>query len=142
MERDRRASEKFVRLKLTLKDTFRAYLEFTKVVHKMRSQEILVLSLLMYYNWLETPNFKRESDRWKKVFDIDTKALIKEELNLNSNVFQNILTSLRKKGAIYKDGNVNKISKNYMIHIEQDGTSFTLSINFLFRDVQKVSKEA
>lgn len=142
MEQNRRISTKFVNLNLSLKDVFRAYLEFTKPIHKMRPQELMVLSLFMYYNYIEMPNFKHSKDRWKKVFDIETKSKIKGELGLNPNVFQNLLTTLRKKKAIVRVDGYNKISPNYMIDIKPESKIFNLSINFkLNGHTQRVSTE-
>lgn len=126
-------NKKYANVKVDLKSLFRWYLEFTKPVHKLRKQEIDVLSLLLYYNHQETPNFKRDEDRWKKVFELDTKKKIMKEIQMNSNVFQNVLSSLRKKGVVKKDG-YNYIVNNYIPVLTDDVKSFQLIINFIFKN--------
>lgn len=91
---------KLVKIPVTTKTLFKSYLSLTKPINKLGPKEIDVLSLLLYYNHIEKPNFKRDEDRWRKVFDYDTKMLIKEELDMKDYSLQNILSSLRRKKVI------------------------------------------
>ena len=59
------------------------------------------------------------------LFDYDTKMLIKQELNIKDTVFQNTLTSLRKKNVI-KD---NKIINAYIPEVDSKATSFKVIFN-------------
>lgn len=91
---------KLVKIPVTTKTLFKSYLSLTKPINKLGPKEIDVLSLILYYNHIEKPNFKRNEDRWRKVFDYDTKMLIKEELDMKDYSLQNILSSLRRKKVI------------------------------------------
>lgn len=118
--------KKVVTIPTSLKNVLKQYLVITKPMNKLRPKEIDVMSLLLYYNILEKPNFVRDDDRWKKIFDYDTKLKIKEELEIEDYTLQNILSSLRKKGAI-KD---NKIQDYYIPDIDTKTENFMLIFNF------------
>lgn len=89
------------------------------------------MALFLYYNEIEKPNFKRDEDRWNKVFDYETKALIKDELGIKDYTLQNILSSLRKNKAIVSEGDVrNKIPDYYIPNIGMEETKFNLVFSF------------
>lgn len=116
---------KLVKIPVTEKSIFKSYLSLTKPINKLGPKEIDVLSLLLYYNHIEKPNFKRDEDRWKKVFDYDTKMLIKEELDMKDYSLQNILSSLRRK----------KVVKNNVVmpyYIPDFGSENTFKLIFQF----------
>lgn len=116
---------KIVNINVPLKRIFSNYLLLTKPFHKLTDREISVLSLLLFYNYLETPNFKKESDRWNKVFHYDTKLKIREELGMEDYALQNTLSTLRKKKAIVD----NTIPKGF-IPVFDEKDSFKLIYNF------------
>lgn len=119
-------SRKKVSVPVDKKSLFRQYLSLTKPIHGLRPKEMDVLALLLYYNMVEGPNFKREEDRWKKVFDYDTKLKVREELDIEDYSLQNILSSLRKKGAVVD----NQISKYYIPSIADDTEMFQIIFEF------------
>lgn len=134
MDENKRLSTKVVTIPAKVKDFFRLYLEFIKPAHKMRPQEIKLLSAFMYKNYLELDNFKFDKDRWKKVFDVEVKHQIQDELSIGPNVFQNTMYSLRKKGALVKKDGYTKIANAYMPSIDTTTEAFTLSLNFKIKD--------
>ena len=93
-------SKKIAVFKVGTKKAIEQFLLITKPMHKLTNQEIKVLTLMLYIYHQEYTNFARDEDRWKYIFDYETKNKIKEELGINNPVFQNILTSLRKKGVV------------------------------------------
>ena len=107
---------------------YKQYLTITKPLNGLRPKEIDVLSLLLYYNHVEKENFKRDEDRWKRVFSYETKMKVKEELEIKDYTLQNILSSLRKKKAI-----INNQITNYFIPKIEDNT-FRLVFEFSLAD--------
>ena len=102
----------------------------TKPINKLRPKEIDVMALLLFYYISEKPNFKREEDVWKKVFDYETKIEIKDELELPDYIFQNVLSTLRKKKALIG----RKIHPNFIPDVNNETKSFKLSYNFIIHD--------
>lgn len=116
---------KLVKIPVTTKSLFKSYLSLTKPINKLGPKEIDVLSLILYYNHIEKPNFKRDEDRWRKVFDYDTKMLIKEELEMKDYSLQNILSSLRRKKVIK-----NNVVMPYYIPDIDNSSTFKLVFQF------------
>jgi hypothetical protein len=104
---------------------YKQYLTITKPLNGLRPKEIDVLSLLLYYNYKEQDNFKRDEDRWKRVFSYETKMKIKEELEIKDYTLQNILSSLRKKKAIIN----NQITNYFIPKIEDDTFKLVFEFN-------------
>lgn len=115
---------------------YKQYLTITKPLNGLRPKEIDVLSLLLFYNYMEQDNFKREEDRWKRVFSYETKLKIKEELDIKDYTLQNILSSLRKKKAIIN----NKITSYYIPSIE--GDNFKLVFEFKLNEQETKTASA
>lgn len=116
---------KLVKIPVTTKSLFKSYLSLTKPINKLGPKEIDVLSLILYYNHIEKPNFKRDEDRWRKVFDYDTKMLIKEELEMKDYSLQNILSSLRRKKVVK-----NNVVMPYYIPDIDNSNTFKLVFQF------------
>lgn len=127
------SNSKIANLNVTLKNLFFRWLDITKSFHKLNNQQQQVLALLLYYHY----QFKKETTNnkilWKLVFDYDTKMKIKEELDMNDNVFQNTLTNLRKKNVIV-DG---EISKFYIPDLDLKSKNFKVIFNFNILDNEK-----
>ena len=62
----------------------------------------------------------------KFVFDYDTKLKIREEIEMSNPVFQNILTSLRKKKVLKE----NRIAPYYLLGIKEEDEAFELIFRF------------
>tara|TARA_B100000767_G_scaffold225021_1_gene214242 strand:+ start:47 stop:433 length:387 start_codon:yes stop_codon:yes gene_type:complete len=108
------------------KSIFRLWLEFLKPYHKLRNKEIEALSLMLYYRYelsREIPNVDMVD---MILFSTETRSKIRSELNdMSQKVFNNLLTSLRKKGVLTKD---NKIHHNLIPNMTEKG--FKLIFNF------------
>ena len=126
-------NSKIANLNVKLKDLFFRWLDITKAFHKLNNQQQQVLALLLYYHYV----FKKETTNnkilWKLVFDYDTKMKIKEELEMNDNSFQNILTKLRKKHIIV-DG---EITPQYIPELDLNAKNFKIIFNFNIVDNEK-----
>lgn len=108
------------------KSIFRLWLEFLKPYHKLRNKEIEALSLMLYYRYelsREIPNVDMVE---MILFSTETRGKIRAELNnMSQKVFNNLLTSLRKKGVLTKE---NKIHHNLIPNMTEKG--FKLIFNF------------
>ena len=108
------------------KSIFRYWLEFLRPYHKLRTKEIEALSLMLYYRY----ELSRSIDDIDMVdmilFSTQTRIKIRKDLNdMGQKVFNNLLTSLRKKKVITKD---NKINPVLIPSMTEDG--FKLVFNF------------
>lgn len=122
-------SKKIVNINVDKKKFFKYWLEFTKPFHHLPEQEQQVLSMLLYHYFELKKSIKKESLIWKMVFDYDTKAKIKEELNdLPDYTLQNILSRLRKKKVIEN----NKINGAYIPNINNNTKQFLIAYQFKF----------
>jgi len=105
---------------------FRLWLEFLKPYHKLRNKEIEALSLMLYYRYelsRDIPNVEMVD---MILFSTETRSKIRSELsNMSQKVFNNLLTSLRKKGVLTKE---NKIHHNLIPNMTEAG--FKLIFNF------------
>jgi hypothetical protein len=108
------------------KSIFRYWLEFLRPYHKLRTKEIEALSLMLYYRY----ELSRSIDDIDMVdmilFSTQTRIKIRKDLNdMGQKVFNNLLTSLRKKEVITKE---NKINPRLIPSMTEDG--FKLVFNF------------
>jgi hypothetical protein len=120
--------KKEIKIPATTENFFRMWLETFKLFKpfsSLRPKEMDVLAELLKQNHLLS-NIPDEH-RWKIVFDYDVKLKIKENLgNMRDESFQNILTSLRKKGFIIN----NRVPENYCIYPNEVNTlSYVYIIN-------------
>lgn len=125
-----KTGKKVAVFKTEKKSSILQFLMITKPMHKLTSQEINVLGLIIYEYLINKENFKRDEDLWKYVFDYDTKQKIKDELNMGNPVFQNILTSLRKKKVLQN----NRVVPLYVPNIEKNDEAFELTFRFIFKN--------
>jgi hypothetical protein len=66
------------------------------------------LGLMLYYRYELSREVLNEKLVDKLLFSTDTRAQIRSDLgNMDSKVFNNLLTSLRKKGVLSKDNIIN-----------------------------------
>lgn len=112
---------------------FRFWLEFLKPYHKLRAKEIEALSLLLYYRYELSREISKEDIVDMILFSTETRVKIREELGgMGQKVFNNLLTSLRKKGVITKG---NKIHHVLIPSMTEGG--FKLVFNFEVKDETK-----
>lgn len=114
---------------------FRYWLEFLKPYHKLRNKEIEALALLLYYRYELSREISNEKMVDMILFSTETRHKIRVELeNMSQKVFNNLLTSLRKKKVLTKD---NKIHKSLIPKMGEEG--FELIFNFKVKDETKQS---
>lgn len=113
-------------INIKIKDLFFKWLEITRPLHKLPNQQQDVLALLLYYHYKIKHETTNEKILWKIVFDYDTKMKIKEDLDINDNTLQNVLSQLRKKKIIID----NKISSIFIPSLELNTKNFKIVYNF------------
>lgn len=118
--------KKVITIPSNTKKVFQQYLSLTKPLHGLRPLEIKVVSLFLYYNLVERDNFKRDEDRWDKLFSYDYKLKIRDDLGIKDHTLQNLLSSLRKKGVIIGK----TIAPYYVPQIVEGTKNFQLIYNF------------
>ena len=92
------------------KSIFRYWLEFLKPYHKLRTKELEALSLMLYYRYELSREIKNMETVDMILFSTQTRSKIRKDLNdMGQKVFNNLLTSLRKKGVITKDNKINPV---------------------------------
>jgi len=102
--------DKSIPIRTTKSKFFRQYLELLNPILRLRGKELDVLAEILYYNH-KLENIP-EKHRWKLIFDYDTKAEIRQKLQLSDASLNNNLSALRKKGIIRK----NKVTDSFLIY--------------------------
>jgi hypothetical protein len=87
-------------LKVDQKQFFKVWLTLLQPFLKLRDQELNVLATLLYYRHTIQEQVKSKTIIDELLFNTKTRKKIKEELGIESYSFNNILSSLRKKGMI------------------------------------------
>lgn len=107
------------------KRLFRQVLEIIRSIpplDKLRTRELDVLSILMYYNY-KFANIDDEL-RWRIIYDSSTKKEMQKEIGVTEDIFNNNLSLIRKTGLIDKDG---KLTKALQVI---PGKTYKLEFNF------------
>ncbi len=114
-------------LKLSSKEKFFIYwLEFLKPFHKLRDKEVLMLAYFLDKRHSLSLKIADEALIDRILFSQDVRNEIREKMSYsNHQVFNNMLSSLRKKGII-KD---NKIIPGLIPELK--GDNFKLVFNFI-----------
>lgn len=117
------------RIHTSKRSIFKYWLEFLKPYHKLRPKEIEALSLMLFYRYefsLEVDNAELLSTL---LFSEKTRIKMKKELGgMDNKVFNNLLTSLRKKGVIIKENKGNRLNPVLIPNMTEDG--FQLIFDF------------
>lgn len=119
---------KITKISAPKKKLFSFWLEFLKPFHKLRDKEVQALSLLFYYEHEIIKEVGNDDpDLVKKLlFSRDSKNRMKAELGYKDNsVFNNLLSSLRKKNVLGKSNVLNPNLRPPIV----DG-NFNLVLNF------------
>ena len=98
------------KIRTSKESIFKYWLKFLKPYHKLRDGEIEALSIMLYYRY----ELSREVNNIELVdrllFSTETRSKIRKELNgMSQKVFNNLLTSLRKKGVLSKENKINPV---------------------------------
>jgi len=120
------SNNKTANINVSLKQLFNKWLSITASFHKLNNQQQQVLALLLYYHYTLKKDITNNKLLWKIVFDYDTKLKIKEELNMNDSIFQNILSMLRRKKVIID----NEVVSFYIPDLDLGSKSFKVVFNF------------
>jgi len=92
------------------KSIFRYWLEFLRPYHKLRTKEIEALSLLLYYRYELSRSISDNNMVDVVLFSTQTRNKIREDLGgMTQKVFNNLLTSLRKKDIIKEENKINHV---------------------------------
>ena len=126
-------NSKTATLNVTLKNLFFRWLDITKSFHNLNNQQQRVLALLLYYHYQYKKETTNNKILWTIVFDYDTKMKIKEELDMNDNSFQNMMTQLRKKNVIING----EISSRFIPELDLNTKNFKVIYNFNIVDNEK-----
>tara|TARA_R110000772_G_scaffold62137_1_gene139611 strand:+ start:15696 stop:16079 length:384 start_codon:yes stop_codon:yes gene_type:complete len=114
------------RIKTSKREIFKYWLEFLRPYHKLRQKEIDALALLLYYRYELSREVNNKDLVHKLLFATDTRNQIRGDLDgMSQKVFNNLLTSLRKKGVIMKGNIINPV---LVPNMTEDG--FKLIFNF------------
>jgi hypothetical protein len=114
------------RIHTSKRSIFRYWLEFLKPYHKLRPKEIEALSLLLFYRYELSLEVSNEELINTLLFSDKSRRKIREELgDMDNKVFNNLLTSLRKKNVLGTD---NKINPVLIPNMSEDG--FKLIFDF------------
>lgn len=114
------------------KSAFRYWLEFLKPYHKLRNKEMEALCLLLYYRYELSREISQEEMVNVVLFSTKIRNKIREELNgMSQKVFNNLLTSLRKKKVLSKE---NRILPGLIPNMSEDG--FSLIFNFKLDEIK------
>lgn len=117
---------KVANLNVKLKNFFYRYIEFLQPFHKLQKQQQKVLALLLYHHYRLSKEITNNKILWKEVFDYDTKLLISDELGINDQSLQNLLSRLRVQKVIID----NQISPLYIPDLSKNSKQFTMTFNF------------
>lgn len=109
-------SVKRIKINADEKSIIKSFLEFTKSIHKLRNKEMELLAEILYKNHTEKGNFKREEDRWNKVFSYESKLEYKDNLDIQDHTLQNLLSSLRRNKVII-DG---RVKQGFIPNLNED----------------------
>lgn len=92
---------KMINIPIKERNLCQVYVEFLNPILKLTKTETEVISELMYW-YFEYKYLIDDKIRFKMVFDYDTKAKIIDYLGISHQTLLNVMTSLRKKGWLYK----------------------------------------
>ena len=113
-------------IKTTQKKVYRQIVEVIRSIpplDTLRSRELDVLAILMYYNHkYETLD---EELRWRLINDSSTRREMQAEIGMSEDVFTNNLSLVRKAGLI--DRETGRLSKSLQIIVNK---SFHVEFNF------------
>lgn len=98
------------RIHTSKRSIFRYWLEFLKPYHKLRPKEIEALSLLLFYRYEFSLDIDNEELVDTLLFSDKSRRKIRKELgDMDNKVFNNLLTSLRKKKVLGTDNKINPV---------------------------------
>lgn len=119
-------------IQTTKRLVFRYWLEFLKPYHHLAAKEIEALSILLYYRQELSTEVSNPDLVDKLLFSSSTRKQVKKDLgDMKDGVFNNLLTTLRRKNVLSKD---NKIVAQLIPKMQKDSDGFKLIFNFEITD--------
>lgn len=112
-------------LKVDEKKFFMVWLTLLQPFLNLRDQEKKVLAALLYYRYTIEQQVKNKVIADELLFNTKTRKKIKEELEIESYSFNNILSSLRKKKLIVN----NTLNSKIIPQVEPNFNNFKLVYN-------------
>lgn len=104
------------------------WLEFLKPYHKLANKETEALAILLYYRHELSKEVNNEEHVRKLLFSSDIRNKVRNDLGgMKSGVFNNLLTTLRKKKVLSKE---NKILPALIPNMKPSAKGFRLVFNF------------
>lgn len=119
------------------KKFFIYWMLFTSPFHKLRPQERNVLAYFIYYYYEYKQKINDDKLLWKMVFNPDTKRSIKEELDIDTAGFQNVMTSFRKQNVLVKKTGYEEIKKSLIPVLTDDFKQFDLTYRLILNEKDK-----
>jgi hypothetical protein len=110
----------------TQKKIYRQVLEVMRSIpplDALRSRELDVLAMLMYYSYLYRG--LDEGIKWRIIYDTETRRKMQAELEMNEDVYSNNLSLIRKAGLI--DRETGKLAPFLAFTVDK---GFEISFNF------------
>ena len=100
------------------------YCTLLKVMLSLSNQERDVLAEILYKNYFLQSKIKEDNLRWSYIFGMQCRKDMRDDLNISYSIFNNHLTSFRKKNILKGD----KIVDGIVVYPVDD--KFSLNFNF------------
>lgn len=113
-------------IRCSYKDLFKYWLEFNKPIHKLSDSDIKVLAEFLYLRSTLLEKVHDEELLNEFLFSRERRKNIMETLQVDDVRFNNMLSTLRKKGVIID----NKINKAYIPNIDVNTKLYQIQLNF------------
>ncbi len=121
-------------LKATERQFFKLWLMILQPFLKLRQQELKVLAELLYHRHSISKQVKNKAIINDLLFNSKTRKKIKQDLDIKTYSFNNILSSLRKKGVISEN---NELNKKIIPKVEESFSNFKLIYNIEIEDTKR-----
>lgn len=119
-------NNKTANIKVSINNFFLMWMRFTEPFHKLAPRYQTVVAILLRYYYELGKEITNEKILWKEVFSYDSKIKLADEMEINKQSVENLLTYLRKRNVIIN----NRISPAYLPDLSKDPSKFSININF------------
>lgn len=107
-------------------EVFKYWLEFTAPIHNLSKSEMLAMAEILSMRHKLKEKINDVSMIEKYIFSRDGRVELCERLKVDNIRLNNLIFSLRKKGAIVDDG----INKAYIANIKEDTEKYYINLEF------------
>lgn len=119
-------NQKRANIKTNIDNFFTMWMRFTEPFHKLAPRYQMVIAILLRYHYDLGKEITNEKVLWKEVFSYESKIKLADEMNINKQSVENLLTYLRKRNVIIN----NRISPAYLPDLSNNPDKFSININF------------